>query len=73
MTGASKRAAREAAVAAARERELLAAAELWAEWPGWSRLKVAQVLAKRPGARSRRAIYMDLPERADVLARRRLR
>jgi len=56
-----------AIAAAASERERLAAEEIWTEWPWWSRRKVAQVLARRAGARKWRAIYDDLPERDQVM------
>ncbi len=64
------RSERNACAAAARERELQAARELWNEFPEWSRLRVAQILAKPPGARSRRAIYSDLPIREQVMQRK---
>jgi hypothetical protein len=59
--------AQRAIAAAASERERLAAEEIWIEWPWWSRRRVAQVLARRPGARRFGAIYNDLPERDQVM------
>jgi hypothetical protein len=56
--------------AAAAARELLAAADIWMEWPWWSRRHVARALARRPGARTWRQIYTDLPEREQVLRRK---